>query len=371
MPEFFPKIAYVINSLEGGGAALPLPSLIEIMKNNGYTVEVFALTLRDGKALENIKRTGTPVHVRTGKEENNLAAFFWLYFKIKDYHPNLIWTSLTRATLLGQIVGLLCHIQVVSWQHAGYLKPANLTLLRLLKRIPALWIGDSQAITDLTHKRLAIPKNKLVTWPIFKANPAAPLASPWEKGQVVRIGSLGRLHPVKGYNILLEALALLLDSQDIWHEFQLTICGEGDERVSLQNRINTLKSSLSKPFHITLLPFTPQPEEFLSTLHVYVQPSRSEGFCVAAHEAMQAGLPVIASQVGQLAYSVKNGETGYLVPPGDAQALAKVLLNILSDPSSLATMGRKAREEILTAYSAENFEKTGNQILSRLGPLLS
>ena len=101
------RIAYVINSVEGGGAALPVPAVARVLASQGATVQVFVLTRRDGRSLPAIEAAGLPVQVREGGETDHLDALRWLDRRVSAWGPDLIWTSLTRATLLGQLVGLL------------------------------------------------------------------------------------------------------------------------------------------------------------------------------------------------------------------------------------------------------------------------
>jgi len=192
------RIAYVINSVEGGGAALPVPAVIGVLRGCGADVRLFALARRDGRALPALEAADVPVEVREGGLEDHFAALRWLDRAIGRYRPTHIWTSLTRATLLGQLVGLKRRLPVVSWQHAAFLRPANLRLLRATQRLSRLWIGDSTSVTVLTESRLGVPPERLTIWSLFAADPSAPQARPWSPGEPLRLGSLGRLHPVKG-----------------------------------------------------------------------------------------------------------------------------------------------------------------------------
>ena len=223
--------------------------------------------------------------VRDGGETDHGAALRWLNREVAVMRPTHLWTSLTRATLLGQLVGLRRRLPVVSWQHAAYLKPGNRRLLRAMQPLSKLWIGDSDAVTRLTAERLKVPPERLMQWPIFRADPDAPRAMPWRPGEPVRIGSLGRLHPVKGYDVLLEALALL--PADV-ARYQATIAGDGADREALEEQARALGLT-----GVRFTGYADDPSAYLAGLHLYVQPSRSEGLCVAAHEAMQAGLPVV------------------------------------------------------------------------------
>lgn len=356
------RIAYVINSVEGGGAALPVPAVTRVLRANGAEVEVFALTRRDGRAAPAMQESGLAVHVRPGAERDHLAAFRWLSREMRDWGPDFIWTSLTRATLLGQIVGEQLGVPVVSWQHAAYLKPTNRLLLQARQASSALWVADSYSVMALTAERLGVEPERLSLWPLFAADPDAPVAAPWRPGEPARIGSLGRLHPVKGYDVLIKALARLqADGFSPTAPFEVVIAGEGAERPRLQAQIDAAGLS-----NVVLAGFTASPRDFLAGLHLYVQPSRSEGLCIAAHEAMQAGLPTIVSAVGELPHSVVDGQTGVVVPPADPGALAAAVAGLIACPGQLASMGGAARRRVLERFGVDAFEAAGAAILDRL-----
>jgi len=83
---------------------------------------------------------------------------------------------------------------------------------------------------------------------------------------------------------------------------------------------------------------------YYSAADVLVMPSHYESFGMVALEAMACGTPVIASQVGGLAFLVKDGETGYHVPDQDPEALCEKLLILLNDPHQREAMGLRAAE---------------------------
>ena len=344
------RIAYVINSVEGGGAASPVPAIAEVLRGTGAEVAIFALTRRDGRGLAAMAHGGLDVRIRAGGEKDHLAALRWLDREVTAWRATHLWTSLTRATLLGQIVGHRRGLPVFSWQHAAYLKPWNARLLRWRQRSSRLWIADSEAVRRLTHARLGVPEERLMLWPIFRADADMIQMTAWRPGEPVRIGSLGRLHPVKGYDVLDAALASVTSPTP----FRVAIGGEGSERAAL-----TGSGRLALEGYV-------DPRSFLARQHLYVQPSRSEGLCVAAHEAMQAGLPVIASAVGELKHSIIPGETGWLVPPGDTQALADALAEALANPARLAAMGAAARARVMDQFGSERFVAAGRAIVARM-----
>lgn len=356
------RIAYVINSVEGGGAALPVPAVARVLRDLGAEVEIFALTRRDGRAISAMEAAGLTVHVRPGGEGDHLSALLWLARRMADWRPDVIWTSLTRATLLGQLVGRLRGTPVVSWQHAAFLKPGNLRLLRLSQGLSALWVADSHGVAAFAERSIGVPRQRLAIWPLFAADPQAPQAPPWRPGETLQVGTLGRLHPVKGHAMLVAAVARLkAEGFAPPAPFVVRIAGEGEERARLTAAIEAAGLD-----NVRLEGFADQPRAFLASLHLYLQPSRSEGLCIAAHEAMQAGLPTLVTAVGELPYSVVDGETGLVIPPQDEAALTDALTRLLSHPERLAAMGAAARDRVLARFGPEAFASAGAAVFARL-----
>lgn len=356
------RIAYVINSVEGGGAAQPVPAITRVLRDAGAEVRVFALTPRDRRGLPAMIEAGLSPVVREKGLTDHLSAALWLRRQLLDWGATHIWTSLSRATIIGLAIGPMLGIPVICWQHAAFLKPWNRRLMRLLSSRALLWIGDSQSVTSLTAERLHVPQDRLMCWPIFSADPAMPRARIWSPGEPVRIGSLGRLHPVKGYDVLIAALGRLKAEGFVAPApFTVSIAGDGAER----DRLEALRREAGLD-NLLLVGYVDNPRAFLSDLHLYVQPSRSEGFCIGAHEALAAGLPVIASAVGELPFSIDQGVTGFTVPPGDPIALAGALETMLSDPAKLQSMGETARQTMFDRFSEEHFAATGTAILNHI-----
>jgi len=356
------KIAYITSSLEGSGGPLPIPAVTRVLRNTGAHVEVFALTRRDGRALQPMLADGLKVHIREGGGSDHWAAYRWLNRELAAYKPDLLWTSVARASIIGLLLGKKYSVPVVCWQHNATLKWTRLLPFYLLRKRPAMWVGDSDRVTAITAKRFGVPPERMASWPLFSVNADAPQASPWQPGETLRIGILGRLHPQKGYDLLIEALGLLKQRGfKPAAPFEILIAGDGRDRKAITAQLQ--RTGITE---VRLIGFADRPQEFLASLHLYLQPSRVEGFCIAVHEAMQASLPVIASAVGQIPHTLEHGRSGWLLPPGDVNALADALAEALSHPERLAAMGRAARERVMPLYSAEAFRRAGESILERL-----
>jgi glycosyltransferase involved in cell wall biosynthesis len=152
---------------------------------------------------------------------------------------------------------------------------------------------------------------------------------------VFRIGAAGRLVRQKGFDILLDALALLTDL-----EWRAEIAGDG----KLRGRLARLSARRGLAQRVSFLGQLEEMASFYARQDVIAVPSRYEGFCYVAAEAALAGLPVLASDVSSLREIVVDGQTGLLVPPESPQALASALSKLAAAPATREELGCRAIE---------------------------
>jgi len=163
---------------------------------------------------------------------------------------------------------------------------------------------------------------------------------------------VGRIEPLKGIDTLIRALATLRQNGAMDHEcYSLAIIGgEPDappEDMSAEMaRLKTLCRELGLDDLVVFLGKRSQETlpYYYSASEILIMPSHYESFGMVALEAMACGTPVVASQVGGLAFLVQDGITGYVVPGGDAEALAKTLEKLMRDPALRERLGKQAAE---------------------------
>ncbi|BAK83011.1 glycosyltransferase family 4 protein [Komagataeibacter medellinensis] len=355
------RILYLINSLNGGGAERPLPAVIGLMRACGHSVRVVALARKAGNAIAWLEAAGIDYHIVDDRDPERFASLWQTMAYVRANRPDLLWTSLTRATLFGQLIGRALGIPVASWQHSAFLKPANRFLLRRTRNMSAFWVADSDFVARVTQRQLAVPPERICTWPLFEANAAAPVATPWQgkKDAVFHIGSLGRLEPEKNMELPIRAMAVIRERMPE-ARIRLSLCGSGSQMAHLK-----ALAAGQGGADINFEGFQPDPLAFCRRLHVYVQPSHFEGLCIAVHEAMQAGLPVIATPVGAIPDIIRDGQSGFLLAPPTPEALAERILHLYTNPGLCARTGQQARAEILERYAKDRIETMARTVIHR------
>ena len=157
---------------------------------------------------------------------------------------------------------------------------------------------------------------------------------------------MGRPAPIKGLEVLLQALARLKADGFGRADLRLVIVGgDRDEaRDDERARFRALADSLGVGAWVDFKGPEPQPvlPEYYRAADLCLVPSHHESFGMAALEAMACGATVIASRVGGLATTIQDGVTGVLVPPRDEVALASAIASLLADASRRRTLGRLA-----------------------------
>lgn len=166
-------------------------------------------------------------------------------------------------------------------------------------------------------------------------------ALPWER--IVLF--VGRMFELKGPHVLVDAALQILSSRQ---DFKFVFVGDGPIRSALQERASRM--GLAHKMYFTGFIKDSELFELYSVADVAVFPSLYEPFGIVCLEAMAAGCPVIASNVGGFSEIIRNRETGRLVRPNDSRALAGTILEVCDNLPHARRLGSNARKLVLSDY---------------------
>jgi len=271
----------------------------------------------------------------------------------------LVHTHGVRANLEGRTLaglGRLPHVVTVhsrldqDYRSAWRRRVARLVDDRSLARAAAV-IAVSEALREDLMRR-GVPEGRIHV--VESAVP--PPAAPWTRadiGQafgvpddVLLVATAARHHPVKGLDVLLAAVGRLVREGNP-PPFRVLLFGEGPETEALRAQAALVGAA----GHVMFLGFRTDVRDVLAGVDIFVLPSRAEGFGLAALEAMAAGIPVVATSVGNLPHLLDHGRAGILVPSDDAEALATALDAVLRSPDRRVALGAAARARYLAAFT--------------------
>jgi glycosyltransferase involved in cell wall biosynthesis len=367
------RILRVIARLNMGGPALHVAYLASGLESRGYRTTLVAGSLARGEGSMSFvaEELGVPVvHVPHLSREISVAAdalsVYHLVRTIRRERPHILHTHTAKAGAVGRIAALLAGDArppiVVHTFHGhvlqGYFSGAKAAFFRLVERRLAASTTRLVAVSpevrdDLVELGVAGPEKFAVVRLGIELERRTGATSDARRelrrlfgipadGFVV--GWIGRMTAVKRLPLVLEGFRRLLE---LGVDATLCLVGAGpdrDEAERLAHRLGVMKHCLFVGYQRDVAPYY----EVFDTL---LLPSANEGTPVVVIEALAAGRPVVATDVGGVADVVRDGTDGFLVPSGDADALADRLARLAGDPALRRSMGAAGAEDVPARYA--------------------
>ena len=245
-----------------------------------------------------------------------------------------------------------------------FISRLTLPIIRRVWRDSEAVIACSKGIRQMAHRTAPdlpidiIPDG--VDWQRFQKK----AAEDYTKQKVVKILTVGRIVPRKGFQYLLESLPFLI--KEARRNFQVQIVGEGPIRPQLERLVK--KTHLEDKVEFTGAVNYERLRGLYQKADIFVLPSLAEGMPCTILEAMACGLPVIATSVQGSEEVVQDGVNGFLVRPRDPAKLGQALVKLINDPNYARRMGEQARimskkydwSKIAASYLA-TYEKLTNK----------
>lgn len=271
--------------------------------------------------------------------------------------------ALKRKGLLGALheggrTGLWGRLLFLGIPQAGVMHRERIESYRTFKDLLVLSKGykkQLEASCTAQGRRIAVAPNALK----LESSQLNQITTPASKNPIPVIGFMGRMEPVKGIDLLIEAAARLKDKG---MDFRMEIAGgNGGAYVDTVN-VKGLGNIVTFPG------WNDHPEERYATWDIFCLPSRNEPFGLSLIEAMAIGLPAIATRCNGPSDIIEDGVSGFLIPIENSDALANKLAQLIEDSELREKMGLAARERILKNYS---LEAVGNKIIHAVSELNS
>lgn len=356
------RVLQVIGGGEIGGAENHLLNLMRLLAGSDY--EPVLVCLCSGPFAEQAARYGITTHTVPMAHPFDISKTKDIQNIIKSEQIKLVHTHGVRANLVARPAAYKSGIPVITTFHSSlqhdYNNPlaayAARVVTHLTNRYTNRYIAVSGAIKDYMLT-LNIPEQMIDV--IYNGIPMNMDRSHYQRSLLRNklglpddakvIGTVGRLHQVKGHFHLLDAAQQLMkDYPDLY----LVIVGDGPLAADYPDQI----SRRGLTGRVIMPGFCPDVYEYYAIMDIFCLPSLMEGQGLVLLEAMNIGLPVVATRVGGIPEVIRDGINGLLVPAGDAPALATAIARILDNPELAGNLVSHG-EEILQQFSLDNMVK--------------
>ena len=367
-------IAFFIDTIEApsGGTENQLLLLIRNIDRKRFRPILCVLCgsawLRDRFDLCPVYEVGTNAPLRP----SSWIKLFRLSRFLRSSKVRIVHTFFRDANIAGILAARLAFVPIVisarrnkgHW-HTG----VELAILRFLNRFVARFLANSEDVRQYTHEKEGLPLDRIDV--IYNGFDLAGLAAttPETKSafrkklnileDALVITAVANLRPVKGLDTLIQSLRKVIAS---FQNVVVLLVGEGSERANLEKQIQSLKLENT----VRLMGARKDITSILQASDLGVLTSNSEGLSNAIIEYMACGLPVVATDVGGNRELVIPGVNGYLVPPGDPDALSKGLIQLLDKPEARREMGMYAGTMVKDKFNLTGYIQAHERYYSNL-----
>ncbi len=365
------RICHIIDSLRNDGAQRVLANLVAGLSRRGYEQRVYCLNdVAHPVMVSELQAQGASIRVIGKVRLITGVGIARLLGELVVWKPAVVQTFLFFGDVIGRSLARAAGVPVVvsSIQNRD---PDRPWWAVWLDRRTAVWahkiVGCSRSSMEFARSRGIVEGGQSQYIPNGVAIPHEPPVVDCDAMRAeleiasdsTIIGMVGRLYPQKGHSYLLSAVARVVEAGI---DCVLLVIGDGPLRADLESRARDLNIAE----RVRFLGQRTDVPRLLRCLDLYVHSSLWEGMPNAVLEAMIAERPVVVTRVDGTDELIRPGQSGWLVDPEDAGALAEGILDALQNPSRARAMGKKGSERVRGQFSAEGMCRQYDELYRRL-----
>ncbi len=358
------RILFVIDELDIGGTEQQILEIARGIDRAHFDPQVCCF--RYGAKAREIAELGVPVRhePKRLKADPSLVVRLASFIRREgfDLVQTYLWTANTWARIAARLAGV--RYVVASERNVDIWEETYKRLLgRWLARSTDRIIANSEAVRRYLLERGGLCPEKVVT--IYNGVDFARFHRSYDPAErrrelglppdAILLGCIARLEPAKDHATLLQALALLRERRP---ELYLVIVGDGTRREALER----MAHELGIGDRVRFTGFRTDSAEWIRSIDLSVLSSRKEGLSNTIIESMAAGKAVVATDVGGNGEVIREGDTGYLVPPGDPAALAAALGRATRSSDHLEQLGAAGRARVESMFAVRSMVARTEQL---------
>lgn len=354
------RVVFCIDNMEVGGTELNAVRTAERLDRSRFDLAVVSLR-ETGPLLSRYGAAGIPVHRfpierlagrRTLRQGVRLASFLRRMqadvFHAHDIYSNIFGVPWARAA------GVPAIIASRRWWHGGEPRRGHQLANRLAYRFAHAVLTNAPSVARMVQDSDGVDESRIAVVPNFLDDRSFEVMEDSVRRRLLEelgvpagarvVGSVANLRPVKDHATLLRAMAVMTDHDDV----HVVLVGDGPCRSELER----LAGELSIDSRVHFAGHRPNDPNLHGLFNISVLNSLSEASSNSILEAMAAGRPMIATQVGGSGDAVVDGKTGILVFPASPEALAVAIQSLLDDPPAARRMGEEGRRRARDCFTS-------------------
>lgn len=356
------RVVYLTHSLAVGGAEELILNTVMRLPRDRYEPIVCTFERTPGPIGREIAAHGIAVRA-LGVEPGIRHPFDWWTIRaaLRELQPAIVHTFLLPASLYGRAAAVAAHVPVIIGTEVNIYERKqrhHIVAERWLASRSKCVVVSAEAVKDAYVRQLGISRDAVRV--VYNSVNWQRLDSTMEPREVrqqlgipddrLTVGVVATLQEKKGHRVLLDALATTPGLERVW----LMLVGDGPSRAMLEGYARDRGIA----DRVTFCGTRRDLGNLLPAMDVFALPSLWEGLPLALLLAMGAGRPVVATRLAGIPEVVTDGETGLLVPAGDAGAIGGALARLCGDPAFRARLGTAAREAVRDRFDADTYTKS-------------
>jgi glycosyltransferase involved in cell wall biosynthesis len=348
-----PRVMILASGDLWAGAEVVVYELCKGLKEH-TPVDVTAVFLNEGVLASRCREHGVTTHVIDEKRHGLLSLTRKVIDLVDRTHPHIIHAHRYKENIIAFLAkgftfsNTVCLLSTVHgrFEHQDGWKIKGLKMLNalILRHAFSAVVAVSQDLMSYLRKDFRIPEYK-IRCVINGIGVVKEQRTNLMTGDMITIGSAGRLTPVKDYPLMVDVARELCSLKD---NVRFYLAGDGPDKQRLQEQIN--EYGLREKF--ILLGHVQDMDGFYRSVDIYMNTSRHEGMPVTILEAMSSAIPIVAPSVGGLKELISSGKDGVLVDERSARSFADALCRVIEDGEAARSMGMRARQKIEREFSS-------------------
>jgi len=370
MPQIT-KILYLVTKSEIGGAQRYIFDLATNLPPAEFQFMVAAGG--DGELFSSLKAKNIMVFklinlVREINPAKDIKAYFEIKKLIRQIKPDILHLNSSKAGIIGAIAGKHAGVKKIIYTVHGFVFNEPMprwkkTFYRLAEKFSSRYKDKLICVSEFDRqkgiKNKIAPVRKMTTinngigqLKLLDGSTARKqLALPADK---IIVGTIANFYPTKGLSYLIKAAGQVCRN----HNVIFIIIGDGEQRQALESEIKKL--NLTENFY--LVGRKNEVEQYLKAFDIYTCSSVKEGFPYSILGAMQAGQPIVSTNVGGIPEMIENEKSGLLVEPAEPKQLAASIIKLIENRNLADQLGRQAQIEVNQKFSLEKMVKETKKI---------